>query len=91
MAGESGASGCIEFSPDTMTMDAGGYSLTTAEHLTQSAAYFEAIIEAPDGKAHPAFGTKPQGVYVFKTMSGRLIVRVLTPWQREWRTWVSPY
>src|SRR5688572_11639868 len=42
------ASRCIEFTPElAMTMDAGGYSATTREHLTQSTAYFVAHIELP--------------------------------------------
>jgi hypothetical protein len=59
----------------SMALDAGGYSATTREHLTQATAFFVAHIEQPDGSAHPAFGANPLGVYVFKTMSGRLVVR----------------
>ena len=75
-AGTRDASRCIEFTPElAMTMDAGGYSATTREHLTQSTAYFVAHIELPDCSVHPAFGAYPRGVYVFKTMSGRMVIR----------------
>jgi hypothetical protein len=75
-ASDRDASRCIEFTPElAMTMDAGGYSAATREHLTQSTAYFVAHIELPDGRVHPAFGVHPRGVYLFKTVSGRLVIR----------------
>jgi len=81
-AGDRCASGCIEFTPElgltgSMALDTGGYSLSTGEHLTQSTAYFVAHVEQPDGGVHPAFGADPRGVYIFKTMSGRYVVRLM--------------
>jgi hypothetical protein len=75
-------SGCIEFTPEleltgSMTLDPGGYSQTTGEHLTASTAYFEAHVERPDGSVHPGYGPERRGVLVFKTMSGRYILRVV--------------
>jgi hypothetical protein len=76
------ASGCIKFTPElgltgSMTLDAGGYSFATREHLTQATAYLEAHVEQPDGRVHPAFGANPRGVYIFKTMGGRYVVRIV--------------
>jgi hypothetical protein len=58
-------------------LDTGGYSLSTGEHLVQSAAYVVAHVEQPDGRVHPALGGGPRGVYIFKTMGGRLVLRIM--------------
>jgi hypothetical protein len=72
---------CIEFSSGVAAPgaapDAGGFSLSTGDHLTGEAAYLMVHVEAPDGRAHPAFGAQPKGMYLFTTYDGRYVVRFM--------------
>jgi hypothetical protein len=72
---------CIELSPGVAAPvaapDAGGFSLSTGDHLTGEAAYLAVHVETPEGRAHPAFGVQPQGMYLFITYDGRYVVRFM--------------
>jgi hypothetical protein len=71
---------CIQLSSQSerpIVADAGGYSLSTGEQLDSGGLYLEANIERSDGQEHPTFGAFPRGVYVFKTTSGRYVIRIL--------------
>jgi hypothetical protein len=57
--------------------DAGGFSLSTGQHLTGEAAYLVVHVETADGKVHPTLGPKAQGMYLFTTYDGRYVVRFM--------------
>jgi len=69
---------CTGLSSEIGGPDAGGFSQSTGEQLDQGySIYMVANVERQDGQVHPTFGPFPRGVYVFKTTSGRHVVRVL--------------
>lgn len=81
-AGPRCANGCIEFTPAALpdgiiTLDAGGFSQSTGEHMNESSAFFEAHVESPDGSLHPDYGRTRRLIYIFKTMGGQYVLRVL--------------
>jgi hypothetical protein len=57
--------------------DAGGFSLSTGQHLTGEAAYLVVHVETADGKAHPTLGPNARGMYLFTTYDGRYVVRFM--------------
>ena len=62
---------------ELITAETGSFSRTTGEHITGQSLYLSAYIEGTDGDYHAGFGHNPQQILIFRTMSGRLVVRFL--------------
>src|ERR1700730_86838 len=60
-----------------LTADTGAFSRTTGEDITGKSLFLSATIEGNNGDYHAGFDQKPQQILIFRTTSGRFVVRFL--------------
>ena len=67
---------CVGLSSEIRQPSAPDTTSQSTKEVLDSCSHLVATLELQDGQVHPAFGPFARDVYVFKTISGRFVVRI---------------